>query len=532
MSRSSAILVLTLAFFLAALAATSDNNQKTYLEDSDIYHALASLYLEAGLSEPSNSLPFSAAEVLHHLDKIDPAVLSAAGKHSYSYILRTLKAPRLYSESDKFGFNGALQLSAEGYIHSKREYTDWEYGYKQRKSMVDMPLEIWALDSFYALMEPSVKKDPFVPEHPDTCTNIITDLSTIDPYFPFRALLSVGGNHWNIQFGRDVLSWGNGRTGDLMLADNIPFYDYLLFSTYWKYFKFITTYISLENWNEPDLIEASDLFKAFLGHRIEIRFWDRVNVAVTECMMLEGKYPELRYLNPFMIYHGWMNNDRYGNININLELELNPYRWISIYGQWCGDQIQAAYERKKFPSASDLPTAYGYILGVDFRYPLGKGYLSANFEWVLTDPWLYLIEGQPDYIIRRRVRSNFLGRTELIKMPMGYEAGPDSMVYSLAAGYQVYGGFRVQTGFAYTQQGENTIDTPFQTGPEAIALSTPTGIPEHRLVWHIHGELELWKYFTIGTRLYCVQIWNYNHETGRQISDIQWIPYVSMNLRF
>jgi hypothetical protein len=530
-SRSPAISVFALVFFLVAHAAITENNQKTYPESSDIYQALTSLYLEAGLSEPSTSRPFSAAEVLHSLEKIDPRTLSAAGKHSYNFILRTLNAPKLYSESEKLSFDGSLQVNAEGYVHWNRGYTDWEYGYEQRKAMVDFPLEIWVLDSFYALMEPSIKQDPFVPADPDTYTNVITDLSAIDPYFPFRALLSVGGDHWNVQFGRDLLSWGNGRTGNLMLADNAGFYDYLLFSTYWKYFKFITTYISLESWDEADLSEPADVFKSFLGHRIEIRFWDRVNFAVTESMMLEGKYVETRYLNPFMIYHGWMNNDLYGNININLELELNPYKWVSIYGQWCGDQIQAGYEKKKFPSVSDLPTAYGYILGTDFRYPLGKGYLSANFEWVLTDPWLYLIEGQPDYIIRRRVRSNFLPGTALVKKPMGYETGPDSMVYSFAAGYQVYGGYRLQTGLTYIQQGENTIETPFETGPAAIALSTPTGIPEHKLVWHLQGELELWKYFTLGTHLYFVQIWNYNHDTAAQTSDLQWVPYLSMNLR-
>jgi hypothetical protein len=416
-------------------------------------------------------------------------------------------------------------------VHSNRGYTDWEYGYRERKPMVDLPLEIWALKSFYALMEPSVKEDPFVPQDPGTWTNIITDLSAIDPYFPFRALMSIGGKHWNVQFGRDVLSWGNGRTGNLMLADNADFYDYLLFSTYWDYFKFVTTWISLESWDESlGLVEASDVFKCFLGHRIEIRFWDRVNFAVSESMMLEGKYLETRYLNPFMIYHGWMNNDRYGNININLEIELNPYRWISVYGQWCGDQIQAGYERKSFPGANDMPTAYGYILGTDFRYPLGEGYLWANFEWVLTDPWLYLIADQPDYIIRRRVRSNFLKTATLLEMPMGYEAGPDSMLYSLAAGYRVYGKYRVQSALVYVQQGENTIDTPFATGPDAIALSTPTGIPEHRLVWSLLGELQLWRYLTLGTRIYWVEIWNFDHDPGARLRDIQWVPYLSLSL--
>lgn len=522
---------LALAVFLAAFALGAQNDQKTYPESSYIYHALTSLYLEAGLSEPSTTLPFSAAEVLHHLDRIDPRTLSAAGKRSYNYILRTLKAPKLYSESDSFAFDGALQANAEAYVQSNRGEVDWEYGYRQRRPMIDLPLEIWALDFFYALLEPSFRQDPFVAEDPGTVTNILTETSQIDAYFPFRSLLSVGGDHWNVQFGRDILSWGNGRTGNLMLADNADFYDYLLFSTYWKYFKFITTYISLESWDEPALTEVQELYKAFLAHRIEIRLGDRVNFAVTESMMLSGKYPELRYANPFMVYHNWMINDLYGNINVNLEVEVNPYRWLSVYGQWCGDQIQAAYERRRYVGTADLPSAYGYLLGADFRYPLGLGYLSANFEWVLTDPWLYLIAGQPDYVLRRRVRSNFLGGAYLIEKPLGYVLGPDSMVFFLGLGYQVYGGFKLAADLTYVQQGEITIQTPFRTGPEAVALTTPTGIPEHKLVWHLQGELELWKYVTLGTHLYGIQLWNYGHHPGAVASDIQWVPYLAVNLR-
>jgi hypothetical protein len=521
-----------LFFFLSATPVflPADNNQKIYPESSLLYDALKCLYLEAGMSIPSTSLPFSAEEILLNLGKIDPDRLSAAGKHSYDYLAENLKTPAVYSEPDGLRFNASVRANVEGYIDSNPDYPQWEYGYKERKPLIDIPLEIWVLSPLYALMEPCIKKDPFVvDEDPHNHTNVITDLSTIDAQFPFRALLSLGGSHWNVQFGRDLLSWGNGRTGNLMLSDNADFHDYLSFSTYWRSFKFSTCYISLENWKEGEISQTEEESKSFLGHRIEVRFWDRVNLAVSESLMLSGKYLELRYLNPFMIYHGWMINDELGNVNLAVELEVNPYRWINIYGQWCADQLQAGYERRKY-SIDDLPSAYGYLLGADFVYPLGKGYLSTNFEWVLTDPWFYLMEGQPDYIITRRVVSNFAGR-QLRSKPIGYALGPDCIVESLMARYRVYGRYSLQTDVTFVQKGEIAIDTDFQTGPEAARLRTPTGTVEYKTVWHLGAEVSPWKWLSAGMHFYWIHVLNYRHQWGSVADDIQWVPYVSVVLQ-
>jgi hypothetical protein len=76
---------------------------------------------KCGLAVPSTSRPFSQREV------------------------------PLYKEGDFFGLNGTVEVNLEGYFHDNQSY---------------VPFEIWILNSAYATMALTLKKDPFVAEDP------------------------------------------------------------------------------------------------------------------------------------------------------------------------------------------------------------------------------------------------------------------------------------------------------------------------------------------------------------------------------
>ncbi len=531
--KSKIVVLLFLFVFYVTHYTFADNDQKIFSIDfDDLYTALESVCLESGLSLPSTSRPYTRSEFKLYLNRVSRYTLSTAGKHSYDYLIDQLNGNSLYKEQNgNLDINIKVKTNIEGYFHSKADYLDWEYTYQDRKPVIDIPFEIWIMNGFYAIMNPVLKKDPYTVGVSETKTNVITSFSDVDGHFPFKSFFTVGGDHWNVMMGRETLSWGNGTTGNLMLSDNADYHDFVRFTTFWKAFKFTTTYIGFDNWKVGDVSTAKEAAKLFLGHRIEIRFFDRIGIALSESMMLESNSFEPRYLNPFMVYHNWFLNDKYANVNLGLELEFNPYRWLSLYGQLCADQIQSAYEKKEYASADAMPNAYGYILGVKGSYPLWKGYLNAFFEWVKTDPWMYLMEGQPDYIVHRRVISNYLGDKKIRKQSLGYWLGPDSVVFAMGVGYKVFNMFDIEIELDLRQKGEISIDTPFESGPEAVMLNSPTGdYPEKKSVLSISGSYTPFDFITIGSELYWVHVLNSQNKPGEKKDDVQWVPYISFEL--
>ncbi|RKX77084.1 MAG: hypothetical protein DRP87_10200 [Spirochaetes bacterium] len=535
--------VFFLSFFCTALFSTAflcaQNNQEIYPVGSDIYYALTALYLEQGLAPPSSSRPFSGNEMRKALDRIDERRLSSAGQKTYRYVKSQLEGRVLYGEKEGLAVNGSLEGNLEGYLHTNIDYTGWEYGYKERLPLLELPLEMWALDWFYANMVLTLKKDPFlVTEDPDNRSNFITDFAVVDVHFPYRAFLSAGGNHWNLRFGRDLYNWGNGYTGNLLLSDTLDYHDVLGFTTYWDNFKFSTLFLSLENWEEGNIREMDDVYKGFLGHRMEFRFLRRITISLFEGMMIGGKYSELRHLNPFMIYHNWMLNDRYSNIAFTMEANINPYRWINIYGQFLLDTVTSAFEKKEYPGSDKIPQANGYLFGAESKIPLGQGYLGLGIEFVHTDPWVYLMEGQPDYIVERRFLSNYLKSITLISKPLGYGYAPDANVFSLRAGYRVFGFFNLGAEARIIDKGEITADTPYRSDQEAAEMKTPSGVPQRKIVSHFHGGLNPvflpWKFLaqmiTFRTNLYWIHILNFKNVKGEILDDVQWTFSLSVKL--
>jgi hypothetical protein len=517
------------ALFAGALWA--ENAQEIVPVSSDLYDCLDAICLESGMNVPSTARPYSVDEFWTVLERIDPWTLSEAGKASYRYLRRELEHHSLYRERGGMELGAELRASVEGYLHTAEDFLEWEQGYGERRPLVDLPLEAWAGSGLYALLEPVLTKDPYtVTNDPDNVTNVITDFSDMDPQFPHRAFLAVGGRHWSLELGRDMLSWGAGQSGNLMLSDNLDWYDALRFTTYWKAFKLTAAYVSLENWDSASA--ASSNVKAFLGHRLEFRFLDRITIAVLEGMMLETPSLELRYLNPLMVFHGYMENDRRTNINLGLEIEANPWRWVTLYGQLCGDQIQSAYEEYRYPGADASPSAWGFLAGAKARVPIGPGYLRAGIEWARADPWLYLISGQPDYLVERRVFSNFLRAKVIDTKPLGYWTGPDAVVLSGGLGYTIFGTMDIGVEALYLQKGENGLDALWHTGPEAVALTAPSGAtPERRLVLSLSGSWSPWPFLTVASDLSWVHVLDYQHVAGARIDDVQWVPSVSLRLR-
>lgn len=528
-------ILLCFLIFTGIARLHSENIQQLYPVNNQVYSALRALFLEQELAPPSASKPFSGNEVVEALALINPRELSAAGKRTYNYITQRIQPRKLYGEGDGFFANASAEANIETYLHSNPEYLVWEHGYSRRLPLFRVKLEMWAAGFLYAVMDFPFRKDRFiVAGKPENYSNIFADLGELDANFPYRAFLSAGGSHWNLQFGRDLFSWGNGLTGNFLLSDNLDLHEGFRFATYWKAFKFSTVYLSLENWDNSS--EVSDLLKGFIAHRMEFRFFRRFTLSISEGLIFEGKNADFKYLNPFMIYHNYFLDDRYGNIAFSAELNINPYRWFNIYGQLLLDTLTAAYESDEF--GENIPQANGYLLGIEMNFPAGPGYITGGFEWALSDPWLYLIEGQPDFIVQRRIMSNYIGSRQIVRDVLGYSHAPDSNVLFFHGGYTMFGAFNAGAEVTVIDRGEISIDTAYRSDEEAATLQAPSGTVQRKIVTSFYGEVSsfflpgdlLSEMFTIGTHLYWVHLENTNHLAGQNLDDMQWVFSFSVKL--
>ncbi|MFP4383968.1 MAG: hypothetical protein ACLFSE_07950 [Spirochaetia bacterium] len=514
---------------LAVLPVTGLNNLDIITKDSSEFVLLQDLALQAGAAPISGSGPYCREEVLDFLDNIPAEALDSRGRILRARLRDQLAPDPFFSFPGGLNIDIAPSLTLEANLRTGSTFGGWVVSPGERTPAAELPLSLWLGPWFYAEMEASLREDPFAGARESWgALNIPTNFSAVDNHYPYRAFLNAGGSHWLFRFGRDQLSWGNGRTGNMILSDTAPYHDFAELTFFWDVFQFTTAALSLESWNDDGT--AADEYRMFFSHRFEVRLWDRLNLAVTEGISIRGEYFEFRYLNPLMVYHNWFLNDRDGNIIFSLEAEYTPWKYFSVYGQLCADTITSRYEKERY-GAGAVPDAFGYIAGIRSSVPLGKGSLRSGFEWAYTDPWMYIAEGQPDFTLTRRFISNYLGRKMLIHLPLGYSLGPDGAVYDLFIQYASGFTWQITAALRIQRKGEIDLYTPLETGEEAVAMTSPTGIPETETVVSLSGEYRFPLGITAGGGIFLQGIKNPGHEAGAYLLDLQFLLRIKYSLK-
>ena len=329
------MLVIALCFLAGTVSAAdgSQNLQKIYPVDSEIYTAITYLYIGQGYSLPSTTGPWSADELLKMLDKIDPAKLKAGAAATYDYVKAELVQPR---KAVKFG----LTTSAEAYYHTNTadftKESQWIRGFDERNPILDIILETWPSEHFYGYSSFSVGNSRYNGKSATEgatstlwgssalTTNIPlvppATLTDLDFNMPYRAFGSIGGDGWSAEIGRDKLSWGPGETGNFVMSDNLLYQNQGRITTYGKNFKytFATSFFPFPDTYYPIIDPATGNFyntggqdtllnglSMFIGHRLEGRlFKDKVGFVLTEAMMYQSATNaiDLTVLSPTAIF--------------------------------------------------------------------------------------------------------------------------------------------------------------------------------------------------------------------------------------
>lgn len=553
-------LTLFCSIILLGFTVGATNTQKIFPLESPIYQYISNLYILQGMALSSTAGPYSQDELQRMFDRLDSKALTApAEKRLYSQVENLLsEKPK---QKDSFGFAVNLQINLEAYAHTNTDdftsESDWTYNYSKRKPFANFAFETWPTDHFYSYFEislmnnfgevtgsntnPNTKANPLYGQSPVT-TNIImvppNGVPTIDLNFPYRAFVSAGGDNWNIQVGRDKISWGAGKSGNLSVSNNMPYQQIGKFTTYFDSFKYtLLSSFFTHPQNTGGQNDPADGIKMFLAHRVEFRvFKDKAGFALTESMMYQSSTGslDLRFLNPVGFYH---NQYIRGNSNSMLVFEgdYTPIKGLNVYAQFGVDEI--AFGEPAPPANGARPTAFAYLLGVQHKAVLKEGILGIALEGVYTDPFFYMREEYNSSTTQYGVGYDGIvrvlaGSMTNLRYVQGYPYGGDAIVGNLLVDYEIPGAWKASLNTMFMAHGIMDYNKTWgsYTGSGAVP-STPStqnpfvpaenGTVEYSLLFNLAGEVSLTEALSLTGHLDMPFVWNKGNVAKTLTSDYQ-----------
>ncbi len=409
----------------------------------------------------------------------------------------------------------------------------WDWS--ERTPILSIPMELYALDAFYARAALELREDHNAIERivePANGSNWLESLDYVDYTFPFEAFVGAEYGPLSVSFGRDKLRWGPGNTGTLVLSDSPDFYDYVDAGVTGDWFSYHFARISIDpSLRDSELAVLGNSFESAKNlylHRYEFLLFNRIALGLVEGLMVGGIEPDIAYTNPFLVLHnrfawnatfadGLAGNEFFTAASIlGAELRVNPWRYMELYGSFAMNQFQTQYELDRYAGAADvMPNAYAWQAGGEVAYPLLGGWIRATVEYVFTNPWMYIRENRfNSFTWRRRLTSNVVGADQLTDAFLGYHYGPDAKVFYTAAGWDAPGKLSFMASLEYAERGEQNLYTPYDEGDDAVGLVTPTGIPELSTILALEASWSPLPGLSVYGSLASSSILNMGHSSG------------------
>lgn len=555
--RRLGVLAVAALLCVGAMGAAADdarNGQKIFAVGSEVYELMTSLYLSRGLALPSSSGPWNADELSLMLAAVDRSGLSGGEARLYDEIAEALAWNPSIELDDGMAFGFGMEAALEAYAHTNAAdfplETDWIRGYGERRPLWLGYVETCPAGHFYSYVSIQLGLNS------GRVTDGVNDvygaafalnlplsadaLANIDMNFPYRALVAAGGSHWNLEAGRDRLSWGSGVTGNLMLGSELPYHQFVKFSTFYDSFKF-TTLASFfphpQDYGDTTQNQSVDGFKMLFAHRVEARFLDgRLGIALNESLVYQSATGtlDLRVLNPVGLYHNYYTRAN-ANSLLGIELDAALVPGLVAYGQLAIDD--SPFLEPSEPEANANPTAIGYLAGVKGAVVMDGGVLTASLEGAYTDPFLYLREAYDDadgtygvgYDAALRV---FNDGVQYRRYYLGYQYGNDAVVGDIRVRYRsfdrwsaLFEGFLLVHG-VMDMDSVWGVYTGSETVPHTPSTANPfdageTGAVATSLVLSAEAGLELRPRLGLGARVDYVMTWNKGNVVRPMTMDAQ-----------
>ncbi|OJF77492.1 MAG: hypothetical protein BKP49_00410 [Treponema sp. CETP13] len=537
------------------MASDFKNEQKIFSASDSVYNEIVNLYIANDLAIPSSSGPWSCNELRAMFNKLETVRLFGSMKEVYKEVRKQLyETPDIVLE-DSFGFSVGLVLSPEFYTHTNNtdfeEDSDLYYGLEERANLATIPLEFWFANNFYLRSNFSFEIDStdddlnnFLSQQVIT-TNVFTRETSGSANSPYRASVAVGGNHWNLVMGRDVVRWGVGESGNLMVGGNMKYENYARFSTFYNNFKF--TMLGVFYPHPEELLDHNDSYnglKVHLAHRIEfVAFQNKLSVALTESIMYQSSNNtfDLRIYSPANIFHDYYIRSTANSllgVDINYALD---YNW-ALYGQLVVDEYHIPGEANpNYGNAGSHPDAYGILTGIKKIRSFKEGVFKTVFETVFASPYLYLREAYDDETDEYGVSfygdyRMYTGVIDYTSYCTGYEYGGDCITGTLKTTYEKDAWkagielFYMAHGIIDSAEdyGDGTLDEG-ESIPWVLATTSPlnssdpdkTGYIEHTFRVSISGSYQILANVKTYARSDLYLIINEDNDLKDPVNDIQ-----------
>jgi len=508
--------------------------QKLLHPDDWVYEAISILSREQAEIFFTDSR-ITAAQLQNFLDRIDADSLSQSGLVLYNRLLEYLNSTYFLNFQ-----SGYLTLSADFILQPQLYFktnknVPWIYDEHSRSPILTIPFGFSLGPWFTAEMDFYLGENEYAAAIHDNYSNIPLDGGHVDLHTPKRAYISAGipfteatGLHFALGLGNNF--FGQTQTGSIIVSEYLQRVSYAQLTVYSPFIKY-----SAE-------VTQYDVNKYQYMHYFHIRPHRSFSISIAEGIMVNAPL-ELRFLNPFAIFHSFEAYKSYDSYNENfqydpnynetiyeetgcsrvgsylgIKLEWQPVQYLRVYGLFVMTQFQIPYEKEHWMSRL-TPDALGFQAGANLSIPAASGYWDFGLEGVYTYPFLY--------VLHNLNWSFFKEVHEVDNMTLRYWTGtpfgPDTIAATFKAGFRSssnwYAGFK----FIFSAQGERSgLDIfdwenhSYRPIPEHYNLTVPpTGTPVYTYTVILNGEYNPKKWLSFGIQTGYRVLVNANRERSR-----------------
>ena len=184
--------------------------------------------------------------------------------------------------------------------------------------------------------------------------------------------------------------------------------------------------------------------KFLYWHQIDVRLFKKIKLGAMEGALVNRPF-ELRFLNPMVVYHSyafWKNftndiedhyyNEGYCCSYLGLTFEINPVKYLRLYGLYAMNEIQLPNEHHD--EWLSYPDSLGGQLGAELTIPSDfGGFWQGGLEAVYCSPFLY-VKQSPDWSLYRARKDNVTWDT--VNSWIGSPFGPDTLAFDFDFSYE------------------------------------------------------------------------------------------------
>jgi hypothetical protein len=278
-------------------------------------------------------------------------------------------------------------------------------------------------------------------------------------YHEGTAYIAFGTRLFDVQFGKDVASWGPAGADNLGLTNNAPSFDMVRLSTHWGAFKLVSIAGFLrpcpDRPDSPLCSGASDSTASYIvnnisrsldrekylaAHRVEITLAPWIDLGFQELVVYGDRGPELSYLNPIMFY--WAAQSYLGdkdNLMMGLDLDLHPGNGVRLYLAYLADDL-----KKLRLFSNDFANKFSVQSGLLWVDPFGFRDGELRADYVRIEPWIFTHKF-PINTFRH------------FDAPLGHSLGPNSDRWSVSAAHDFTRDLALRLELSRTRHGDNEL---------------------------------------------------------------------------